>query len=178
MGYIIFGVLAGFLLPIIFIILTESKKDNSNVVRCGNGLKILTSLFVAFLIFITVWGFFDFAAGENWYFHGLTIPYVVIFGYGLNVILSTKIQIFDDYFLSRNFFWRTKKYRYDEITGIKYRKGNEMIICYLIVIGKKKIEISNPLVNFKLIDDKLRKEGIFRKYPNHKKNHIKMGRTK
>ena len=170
MRYIIFGVLAGFILPIIFIIFMESKKENSNIIRCGNGLKILTSLFVTVLLSFTIWGFFDIGIGEDWYYHGLTVPYVVIFGYGLNVILSIKIQIFDDYFLTRNFFWRTKKYRYDEITGIKYRRGNEIITCYLIMIGKKKIEISNTLVNFKLIDDKLKKEGIFSKYPNCKRS--------
>ena len=174
MGYILSSILAGFILPIFFIIFTESKKDNSNIVRYGNAWKILVALFVGFMLSLTIWAFFDFAAGENWYFHGLTIPFTAMFGYGLNVGLSTKIQVFEDYFLSRNFFWRTKKYRYDEITGIKYRRGNEVITCYLIVIGKKKIEISNTLVNFKLIDDKLRKEGIFSKYPNCKKKYVNM----
>lgn len=174
LGYVFFGLILSVTIPIVFSMLSNEKNDKTNIVKNPIGIKCLMVGFICFLITMAILAGIFQDYNEDPYGIVGVISVISVFSVLANMIVSYKLEVFDDYFLFRNFWWRTKKYTYDQITGLKRRKGNEFIICYVVLIGKTKIEISNTMVNFKLIDNKLRREDVFRKFKEKRwEKHIK-----
>lgn len=142
-----------------------TKRNNKNVVYYGIGYRIvmLVGIIIATLFGVLLW------IDPNDKDTTILITVLVLvmlsfFVWGFFVIFSFKLEVKEDCFIVRNRIFRKKTYRYDQITGIKWRT-NPYSPCYILLIGKKKVELSAQMINFELIDKKLRKEGVFKKVP-------------
>lgn len=143
-----------------------TKKNNKNVVYYGIGYRIIMLVGIAMIALLIILGWIYNSDDKDIaiLMTGLAVIMLSFFVWGFFVIFSFKLEVKEDCFVVRNRIFRKKTYRYDQITGIKWRT-NPYSPCYILLIGKKKVELSAQMINFELIDKKLRKEGIFKKVP-------------
>jgi len=134
--------------------------------RIKNWFRILTLLFALFF-----WGFLLFALlstgqeDEVVFFEVLlSILLGCVFSLATLYSFLCKILVKDETIITRKFFCR-RTYKYEDITNISYKKAAFGDSTYVLRFGKKRLEISQLMVNKDIIDRKLKEEGIFNKYP-------------
>lgn len=136
------------------------------VLKIKTWAKILFTFFALFFIGFLLFALLSTGQEDEAVFCVVVLCIILggVFSFAALYSFSCKIIVKEDCIVARKFFCN-KTYKYEEITGISYKKAAFGDATYVLRFGRKKLEISQLMVNKNVMDKKLKQEGIFKKYP-------------
>lgn len=136
------------------------------VLKIKTWAKILFTFFALFFIGFLLFALLSTGQEDEAVFCEVVLCVILggVFSFAALYSFLCKIIVKEDYIVARKIFCN-RIYKYEEITGISYKKAVFGDATYVLRFGRKKLEISQLMVNKNIMDKKLKQEGIFKKYP-------------